>query len=198
MLVRNVYTLIDLGKFVDGSGEDNAEGFIQMLPITDVNAAHTDFVNVRLSGKDTTSDAQWALLPASEGQKSPESEKEKKQHLEEKVLSHWPEIFVGSFLVFCGIVGFIVWRCCCRRRCAERKKAKALARQGLGSDAGAGGSKPISGFGKRMSVSMQMNALRANSTYQPLEEHGAPPMMGSYPSAYDVNHPPSYHGGYRV
>lgn len=168
-----------------------------MLPLTDVNAAHADFVNVRLAGQDTTSDPKWDLLPASQGQSSPESEKEKKQHLEEKVLSHWPEIFVGSFLVFCGIVGLIIWKCCCRRRCAERKKARELARKGALAGDGAGG-RPISGFGKRMSVSMQMNALRANSTYKPLEEHGAPPTMNSYPSSYDVNHPPSYYGGYKA
>lgn len=70
-LVRNVYLLINFGDFVDGSNSSVADPYIQLLSTTDLNAAHSDFVNTRLSGKDTTS-SQAALLPASEGQHSPD------------------------------------------------------------------------------------------------------------------------------
>ncbi|THH07701.1 hypothetical protein EW145_g3204 [Phellinidium pouzarii] len=173
--LRNIYTLIDLGKFVDGSANDNGDAFIQLLSMTNTAAAHADFVNVRLGGVDTAGQSQYYLLPASEGQSSPESAKEKKQHLEEKVLSRWPYIFLGSFVLFCGIVGLIVWRCCCRRRCAERKKAKALAK-------------------KRRMNGLQMNPLKGGDAYYQLDE----PTSSIHSLPYSEGHPPSYHSGYRV
>ena len=53
MIVRNTYTLIDFGDFVDGSNSSVADPYIQLLPTTDRASAHADFVNVRLGGQDT-------------------------------------------------------------------------------------------------------------------------------------------------
>lgn len=77
--MRNTYTLLDYGSFVEDTSDDTGDPFIQLLPITNVAKAHQDFVNVRLSGVDTTGSASQALLPTSEMQHSPESEEEKKK-----------------------------------------------------------------------------------------------------------------------
>jgi len=51
--VRNVYLLIDYGDFVDGT-TNKAPPYAQLLSVTDAAAAHSDFVQVRLDGVDTT------------------------------------------------------------------------------------------------------------------------------------------------
>ncbi|KAJ7636236.1 aspartic peptidase domain-containing protein [Roridomyces roridus] len=51
--LRNVYVLINFGDFVAGSNS-KADPYIQLLSITDLAQAHTDFVNERLNGTDTT------------------------------------------------------------------------------------------------------------------------------------------------
>ena len=45
---------------------------------------------------------------------------------EEKVLSRWPEIFVGCLLFVLIVAGIIVWRCCVRRKRRNAKKAAAM------------------------------------------------------------------------
>jgi hypothetical protein len=51
--VRNTYLLINYGDFVNG-GTSTAAPFVQLLSTTnDTAAAHQDFVQMRLSGKDT-------------------------------------------------------------------------------------------------------------------------------------------------
>ena len=106
---------------------------MQLLPLTNVNDAHSDFVKVRLNGQDTTGDPSKSLLPADQGQHSPESAEEKKQHYEEMVLSRWPYILTGLphvFLLLC--IGLCVWRCCCRRKRRSRKtKGELLPRSKL-------------------------------------------------------------------
>ena len=167
-----------------------------MLPLTDVQAAHNDFVNVRLNGQDTTSDPQWDLLPASEGQHSPESAAEKKAQLEEKILSRWPYIFVGAFILFCLIVGLIIWKCCCKRRCAERKKRKAAAAAGaVGGVTGAGGMRMRGST--RLSVgALPLNPLKnPENSYYPIHDSASKsdlylPQSQSY---YNAPHPPAYH-----
>ncbi|KAJ7914476.1 aspartic peptidase A1 [Mycena leptocephala] len=114
--LRNAYTLMDFGDWVDGSSNDRGDPFIQLLPLTDATAAHADFVKVRLAGVDTTSDPQFALLPSSQQQHSPVSEEEKKKKYEEMILSRWPYILVGCLVGVGLIIALIVWRCCCRRR----------------------------------------------------------------------------------
>ena len=188
--MRNTYTLIDLGNFVSGSSKDKADGYIQMLPLTDATQAKEDFVNARLGGVDTTGDPKYYLLPASEMQHSPESSAEKKAHLAEKVLGRWPYILMGSLLLFFLVVGYVCWRCCCRRRWQERKKAKAAAAaSGLGGGAG---------HIKRLSMNaLQMNNLRAPNTYQQIGERSPSPSdFHSYSYGKAEQPPPSYYSGY--
>jgi len=127
--LRNVYTLMDFGDWVDNAANDRGDPFIQLLPLTDRNAAHADFVQVRLSGVDTTGSSQFALLPASQQQHSPVSAEEKKKKYEEMILSRWPYIFVGCLVAVALLVGCIVWRCCCRRRRRANAKDKAFLEQ---------------------------------------------------------------------
>jgi hypothetical protein len=68
--VRNAYQLIDFGDFVDGSDENVADPYIQLLSITDRAKAHEDFVNVRLNGTDTTG-SQAPLLSQADAKHSP-------------------------------------------------------------------------------------------------------------------------------
>ncbi|KAL5522149.1 hypothetical protein ACEPAF_2006 [Sanghuangporus sanghuang] len=70
--LRNTYLLIDFGDFVDGSNSSVADPYIQLLSITDLSAAHIDFVNARLGGVDTT-DSQSALLSEADAKHSPET-----------------------------------------------------------------------------------------------------------------------------
>jgi hypothetical protein len=165
-----------------------------MLPLTDPQTAHDDFVKARMDGVDQTGDAKYALLPASQGQSSPESSAEKKAHLAEKVLSRWPYIFVGSFIFFLLIVGYIVWRCCLRKRCAERKKAKVAAAAGNvgGSPVGmrGAGSKPL-----------QLNPLNVQSSYYPIHDSASSstlhmPHSPSSPSYQKQYNPPSYYSNH--
>jgi hypothetical protein len=52
-VVRNVYLLINYGDFVDGT-TTKAPPYAQILSLTDAAVAHSDFVQVRLGGVDTT------------------------------------------------------------------------------------------------------------------------------------------------
>lgn len=119
--LRNTYTQIDFGSFVKGS-KSNYNPFVRLMPITDREAAHRDFVNVRMGGVDVSGDSAHALLPQSQAKASPESSKEKKQHLQAEILSRWPYIFVGCFLFVLILVGLCIWRCCKRRKAARAKQ----------------------------------------------------------------------------
>jgi len=119
--LRNTYTYIDFGSFVRGS-KSNYDPFVRLLPTTDREAAHRDFVNVRMGGVDVSGDSAHALLPQSQAKSSPESSKEKKQHLQAEILSRWPYIFVGCFLFVLILVGLAIWHCCKRRKAARAKQ----------------------------------------------------------------------------
>lgn len=160
--MRNTYTLIDFANFVSGSSKDTGKPFVQMLPVTNVQSAHTDFVNVRMNGVDSTGAASQALVPASQGQSSPVSKEEKEKLLAAKVLSRWPYILLGSLVLFFALVGFCVWRFCCRRRCAARKAAKA----------------------KKMQANVQMEPIGTGS-YKALDDVNSP-YMSNYASHSDV------------
>lgn len=127
--LRNAYALLNFGDWVDDTSIDRGDPYIQLLPLTDPAAAHTDFVNVRLAGVDTTGSSQYALLPADQQQHSPVSEEEKKQKYEEMILSRWPYILVGCLVGVILIVGLIVWRCCCRRKSKQARKNKGFFEQ---------------------------------------------------------------------
>ena len=194
-LVRNTYTLIDLGNFVEGSSKGTHSGYIQLLPLTTPSTAQTDFINVRLGGDTAAfSSTQYTLLPKSEGKSSPVSSAEKKAILAEKVLGRWPYILVGCLVGTVAVVGYVCWRCCCKRKFEERKKAKAAAAAAAGGAGGVGaaaaaaklgggggsGSRGsgLRGAGKRLSQSLQMNTLRSPASYQQLEDPS--PSSSSY------------------
>ena len=67
-LVRNTYFLVNYGNFVDGSPSNLADPYFQLLPITDMNDAHDDFVKIRRGGD--TSYVQPPLLAVGQGQTS--------------------------------------------------------------------------------------------------------------------------------
>lgn len=121
--VRNTYTLLNYGNFINGGSNSN-NPYVQLLPLTNVESAVNDFINVRTNGQNLINSSQYALLPASQQQHSPESAEEKKQQYEEEVLSRWPYILVGCLLFLILLVGYCVWRCCCRRKRLAKKAAK--------------------------------------------------------------------------
>ncbi|KAJ7143497.1 aspartic peptidase A1 [Mycena crocata] len=127
--MRNAYTLMDFGDWVEGGSSDRGDPFIQLLPLTDATTAHSDFVKIRLAGVDTTNSSQYALLPADQQQHSPVSDAEKKAKYEEMILSRWPYILLGCLVFVALIIGLIVWRCCCRRRVKKNKKDKGFFQQ---------------------------------------------------------------------
>jgi hypothetical protein len=118
--LRNSYTLLDYGNWVDVSSNDRTNPFVQLLPVTNVKDAVADFITVRLGGVDTTGDAQYALLPTSQMKHSPISAEEKKKKYQEMVLSRWPYILVGCLVLVTLLIALIVWRCCCQRRTKKR------------------------------------------------------------------------------
>lgn len=119
--MRNAYTLLDYGDFIEDAFSDRGDPFVQLLPLTDPSEAHSDFVKVRLGGVDTTGDSAHQLLPESEAQSSPESKAEKEQHIKGEILRNWPYIFLGALVIFLASVGLIVWKCCCKRRGGQAK-----------------------------------------------------------------------------
>lgn len=135
--LRNTYTLINYGNFVNG-GSDSGNPYIQLLPLTTVESAVNDFIKVRLNGQNLINSSQYALLPASQEQHSPESAEEKKQQYEELVLSRWPYILAGCLVFVILLVSYCVWRCCCRRKRLAKKAAKKAAQQNGGTVSGSG------------------------------------------------------------
>ncbi|KAF9454879.1 acid protease [Macrolepiota fuliginosa MF-IS2] len=113
--LRNAYTLLDFGDWVDVNSKTQANPYIQLASVTNPTTARAEFVKVRLGGVDTTGDSKWALLPADQMQHSPVSEEEKKKKYQEMVLSRWPYILLGCLVFTLGTTGYCIWRCCCRK-----------------------------------------------------------------------------------
>jgi len=120
--LRNIYTLINFGDLVQG-GSSSSNPYVQLLSLTDETAAVNDFIKVRLNGQNLINSSQYALLPASQEQHSPETAAEQKAQYEEEVLSHWPYILAGCLVVVLLLVAYCVWRCCCRRKRLAKKQA---------------------------------------------------------------------------
>ncbi|KAF8903100.1 aspartic peptidase domain-containing protein [Gymnopilus junonius] len=117
--LRSAYVLLNYGDWISGSSSQDSP-YMQMVSTVDAVAARQDFINVRLSGNDTISTPRWTLLPANETQHSPISAEEKKKMYQEKILSHWPYIFIGCLAVVLISVGLCIWKCCCKR-CRHKK-----------------------------------------------------------------------------
>ncbi|KAF8895612.1 aspartic peptidase A1 [Infundibulicybe gibba] len=113
--LRNVYTLLDFGNWVDTSSTDRGHPYIQIASLTDTNQAHKDFVKIRLGGVDTSGDAKWSLLAQNETQHSPVSAEEKKKKYQEMILSRWPYILLGCLAFLMILLGLCIWKCCCRK-----------------------------------------------------------------------------------
>lgn len=125
--MRNTYTLINFGNLVQGSSS-SSNPYVQLLSLTDETTAVNDFIKVRLNGQNLINSSQYALLPASQGQHSPETAAERKAQYEEEVLSRWPYILAGCLLIVLLLIAYFVWRCCCRRkRLAKKQAAKQQA-----------------------------------------------------------------------
>ena len=153
---------MEFGKWVD-SVDDQQDPYIQLLPLTTVAQAHKDFVETRLSGTDTTGDPQFTLLPPDQLQHSPVSDEEKKKKYQEMVLSRWPYILTGCLVGVILIIGFVVWKCCCKR------KGKNTKRNNKAESAMFGGSAPGAlGGGPPKSYSQLHDS--ASSNFLPLKE----------------------------
>ncbi|KIK66176.1 hypothetical protein GYMLUDRAFT_961605 [Collybiopsis luxurians FD-317 M1] len=61
--LRSTYLLIDFGDFVDNPNSSVADPYIQLLSTVNRTAAHMDFVDVRLGGKDITGFQKPLLSP---------------------------------------------------------------------------------------------------------------------------------------
>ena len=55
---------------------------------------------------------------------------------EEKVLSRWPEIFVGCLAFVLIVIGIITWRCCVARRRRRALAAQHANKMGLAPGGG--------------------------------------------------------------
>jgi hypothetical protein len=124
--LRNSYTLLDFGNFVDSSSNDRSNPYVQLMPVTNADDARKDFIQSRLNGVDTTNDPSKALLPPEQMQHSPQSSEEKKQHMKAAILSRWPYILVGCLAFLIITVGLCIWRCCCRRRGKRTRKTNSF------------------------------------------------------------------------
>jgi hypothetical protein len=115
--LRNTYTLIDFGDFVDANATEKTPPFIQLLAVsptshspalftpsdtdnqlTDDTDAHNDFVKARLDGVDTTNDPKYALVPPENAQFSPNRINISKHNVE----TTWDRI--KRILIIVGIV----------------------------------------------------------------------------------------------
>jgi len=116
--LRNTYTLINFGDFVNGNPSKQGDPFFQMLSVTDPATAHQDFVTARLNGVDTTGDASHALLPANESQHSPDTDLHptNTNNVQDFISKYWPYIAAGGGGLVLLIVGSILIQCCCSRR----------------------------------------------------------------------------------
>ncbi|KAF8524419.1 acid protease [Hysterangium stoloniferum] len=155
--LRNTYTSINFGDFVDGDTANRSDPYMQLLALTDPAAAHKDFVALRLNGKDTTGDAAHSLLPAGETQHSPQSTAQKAKSA---FFRYWIYIIaaVAGLLALSLVV--CVWRCCCGG--ARRGKWGGRGRTGPGLGGGNRG-------------------FQTAGTYRPLQDPAPQAAMGMHP-----------------
>lgn len=152
--LRNTYTLLDMGDFVDETTNARGTPFVQLQSITDMAQAHQDFVKVRLNGVDTTSDASHKLLD--KGKSSPVPDSERVQHLEGFAYRNRAAIAAGTIGAALLIV-LAMFLCWCRRRRAARR-ARGGSQSGL-MPLGSTASLPYNN-----DQSHNYNAVHANST----------------------------------
>lgn len=120
MLVRNAYLLINFGDFVDGNPDKQKDPFMQFLSTTNAKTAHQDFVDTRLNGNDITSESQFSLLPADQGQKSSQPKvtgvtSSDSPFSSSNIHRFLPYIIAGSVVLGLAVLG-LLFTCCCRGR----------------------------------------------------------------------------------
>jgi len=110
--LRNVYLLVNYGDFQIGTST-KAAPFVQLLSTSNSSSElHTDFVQVRLNGVDTTS-TQVLLAPDTSGALSPTSSPSSSSDNTKKILIY-AGIGAGGLAVLL-ILGFCISSCCRRR-----------------------------------------------------------------------------------
>jgi hypothetical protein len=177
--LRSAYTLLDFGNWIAGSN-DQGTAYIQMSSLVNIVSARNDFVQTRLAGNDTISDAKWSLLPADQMQHSPISPDEKKKKYQEMILSRWPYILLGCLAFIVIITGLTIWKCCCRKK---RKQSDM--------DLGAAGKKGKQGlFSKKGARESYVPLEAQNRSVADLNTPYAP-NTGNYDQS---SMPPSYTG----
>jgi len=129
--LRNAYALLNYGNFIEG-GDASASPYVQLLSTTNPTQAHSDFVNERLGGVDTTGESQYSLLPASQGQHSPVPLDERVTHVEQKVIRYMPEIVTICVAVVLALLGYGTWVFIRRRRARRAAHAKSEMRVSVG------------------------------------------------------------------
>lgn len=172
--LRNTYTLLSFGNWVDTAPKGTPDPYVQMISVTKADEMHADFVKVRLEGT-AGANADWSLLPEDQMQHSPISDEEKKKKYQEMILSRWPYIFVGCLVFVLLVVGFIVWRCCCRRQAKEARAAKKAAKEAKTKGGLEGGALPY----KR-------------SSYAPLQDSASSYSLSAYNTNNNTNNTPQY------
>jgi hypothetical protein len=96
--VRNVYTLINFGDFIDGSPSNVAPPFIQLLSTVDKAQMHQDFVNARVDvGQGSTGNTQ----PADPGSGSGSDQGDDKNGSS----SHTPGMILASVVLMYIVLG---------------------------------------------------------------------------------------------
>ncbi|KIK69756.1 hypothetical protein GYMLUDRAFT_151197 [Collybiopsis luxurians FD-317 M1] len=203
--LRNVYAVMNYGDWIDGGS--SADPYMQLLSTTNLQAAHNDFVQVRMGGVDTTNDSKWALLPADQEQHSPVSAEEKKKEYQEMILSRWPYIFVGCLVFVLIVTGIIIWRCCCRKGRKDRgccgccRRRRNASSRGLEKDFGAQGRQsesylPLGGFRNNASTASFNHSTASLHRDSHFSSHGGGKGYGTNEYAF----PEPMHaggGGYR-
>lgn len=138
--------MINFGDFVDGSSSNVASPYIQLLSTTDAGTAHTDFVNTRLSGVDTTG-SQSALVPESQAQHSPEPSSSDDDDNDtgslrnavntvedkvKKVYKKWWFITAAAVIgaVLLGLIGWCLFAMCRTRRSSIRTEGAFVPAMG--------------------------------------------------------------------
>ena len=136
--VRNAYMLVNFGDFVDGSTAKRGDPYIQLLPLTlDLAEAHSDFVNMRQMGVDST--GEFHLLPATvlpPDNSDSNNNDDEKESFGDKIKPYIPYIIAG-----CAGAGLLVVValavCVARRRRARYRRLQDPAPAGMhmGQDA---------------------------------------------------------------
>ncbi|KIP04220.1 hypothetical protein PHLGIDRAFT_129664 [Phlebiopsis gigantea 11061_1 CR5-6] len=120
--LRNAYMLINYGDFVDGASSKTADPYIQLLPLTaDAAEKHSDFVQVRLMGVDSTSN--FHLLPVSVvPPDNNNSSSDNDESFADKIHPYLPYIIAGSALI--GVAALIGTAMCIAT--SRRKRYRRL------------------------------------------------------------------------